>query len=390
MNGRDRLIRTFNGQAVDRVPIAPFIYYNAVYEMFGYKPDMDNFFNPDDFDPIVKFVEYCDCFGFDVLHSLGTVWDMYAADTSIDKSVIRSWENWDVTIMDERQGDAKRRVITIRTPEGDLRHVENYARTSTYLCVSAPEEQLIKTRKDFEIFRKYSPPADFMDCSLVRRAKAAVGDKGLVATCTNGAFNTLARVFRNLETVFMDPHNDEGFYHEMMGYFTERVIQRNRKLVANGADIIEVGANLAGSGAGPQYYARYVEVYENRVLKAIHEAGAFNIFHNCGDAAKIMHLYNDMAIDCWGYLTPPPYGDVNLDEALRVMRPNMALRGNIDQVEFLVKATPNQVKEKTRQLLEKVKPRGNWILSTTDFCFDGTPYENIRAFSEAGREYGQY
>jgi len=40
--------------------------------------------------------------------------------------------------------------------------------------------------------------------------------------------------------------------------------------------------------------------------------------------------------------------------------------------------------------LEKVKPRGNWILSTTDFFFDETPYENIRAFAEAGLEYGKY
>jgi uroporphyrinogen-III decarboxylase len=229
-----------------------------------------------------------------------------------------------------------------------------------------------------------------MDCSLIRRARQATGDKGLVSTCINGAFNTLARVFRNLETVFMDPVTDEVFYCEMMDYFTERVIQRNKKMIENGADVIEVGANLAGSSVGPKFYTKYVGPYENRVLKAIHQAGALNIFHNCGDAAKIMHLYNDMDIDCWGYVTPPPFGDNNIDDVLRVIRPNMALRGNIDQVEFMVKATPAEVKARTKQLIDKVKPRGNWILSTTDFFFDGTPYENILAFAEAGRENGQY
>jgi hypothetical protein len=48
------------------------------------------------------------------------------------------------------------------------------------------------------------------------------------------------------------------------------------------------------------------------------------------------------------------------------------------------------VRERVRALLEKVKPRGNWILSTTDFFFDGTSYENIKAFADAGREYGVY
>jgi hypothetical protein len=40
--------------------------------------------------------------------------------------------------------------------------------------------------------------------------------------------------------------------------------------------------------------------------------------------------------------------------------------------------------------MEKVKPRGNWILSTTDFPLDGVPYGNIDAFAEAGREFGVY
>ena len=390
MNSRERLTRVLKGEPVDRIPIAPFLYYNAVYEMFYYKPDMDNFYNPGYFDPITKFVEYCDFFGFDVMHTLGTVWDMYVADTSLDKSVVRAWDNWDVTVSDQRKSDNKRRTITIHTPEGELRHIEKFKRTSTYLLVSAPEESLIKTKKDFELFRKYAPPADFMDCSLVRRAREATGEKGLVSSCENGAFNTLARVFRSYETVLTDPISDEGFYREMMDYFTERVIERNKKIIASGADVIEVAANLATSAVGPKYYKKYVSEYENRILHAIHEAGALNIFHNCVDAIKIMHLYNDLEIDCWGYLTTPPYGDMDLDEALRVIRPNMALRGNIDQVDFMIKASPHQVKEKVRQLLQKVKARGNWILSTTDFFFDGTPYENIKAFAEAGLEFGEY
>jgi uroporphyrinogen-III decarboxylase len=130
--------------------------------------------------------------------------------------------------------------------------------------------------------------------------------------------------------------------------------------------------------------------YENRVARDIRQAGAFTIYHNCGDAAKIMHLYNQLEIDVWGYLTPPPFGDVDLDEALRVVRPDLVLRGNIDQVEFLVKASPEEVRAKVKDLLEKVKPRGNWILSTTDFLLGGVPYANVDAFAQAGRDYGAY
>lgn len=114
------------------------------------------------------------------------------------------------------------------------------------------------------------------------------------------------------------------------------------------------------------------------------------IYHNCGDAAKIMRYYNDLEIDCWGYLTPPPHADVVVEEAIRVLRPSLTLRGNIDQITFMRQASPQQVADKVRDLLALVKPRGNWILSTTDFFFDGTPYENIQAFARAGLEYGSY
>jgi uroporphyrinogen decarboxylase len=388
MNSRERLLTTLQGKRADRIPVAPFLYCNNVYEMFKYKPDIDTFWDPPDFDIIEKFVEYCDHFGFDVLHTLGSVWD-FGMNTFNDHSLVKSDENWDVNIHDERKPGELHRTVTIRTPDGDLSFSENYRTSSTYLIVSAADEYLIKTRKDFELLRKYGPSGDDMDLSLIRRARKAVGDKGLVDSNTGGIFSYLA-AFRKLDQAFIDPVEDEGFYREMMEYFLQRTIRRDLKIVEAGADIVEIAGHLVGSMTGADFAGRYVMEYERRLIEAIRETGALVIFHNCGDAAKIMHLYNDLKINCWGYLTPPPFADVNLDDALRVMRPDMALRGNVDQVEFLRNATPLQIKEHVKNLLFKVKPRGNWILSTTDFFFDGTPYENIQAFAEAGIEFGMY
>jgi uroporphyrinogen-III decarboxylase len=188
----------------------------------------------------------------------------------------------------------------------------------------------------------------------------------------------------------MDPLTDEGFYRAMMEFLLDWNMAHLREVITAGADSIEIGANLATSAVGPRFFRRYVMEYENRLAQQIHQADAFVVYHNCGDAQKIMHLYNDLEIDVWGYLTGPPFGDVILQDVLRIIRPNLALRGNIDQVEFLRKATPAEVKQRVRELIERVKPRGNWILSTTDFPFDKQPYENLHALAEAGHEYGRY
>jgi hypothetical protein len=390
MNGRERLLHTLHGGRADRVPIAPFLYYNAIYEMFDHVPEIDTFFNPPDFDVIAKFVEYCDRFGFDVLHSLGTVWDFWAArSTQADGTILNAQDGWDVSVTDERRGDDTRRIVDIETPGGSLRLVEVYQRTSKYLIVCAPEEYLIKTPGDLDLLERYMPPPDAMDVSLIGRARAATGERGLVATCTNGAFNQAA-VFRSVEELMTDPFVDEGFYRELMEFLVGCVIRRNRKIVASGADVVEIAGNLAGSSVGPSFFRDHVMEHERRIIGALHEAEVPVIYHNCGTAAKVMHLYNEMDIDCLGYLALPPFGDVDLDEALRVLRPGMALRGNIDQVDFMVKATPEQVRERVRDLLDRTRSRGNLILSTTDFFFDGTPYANIEAFAAAGRDFGAY
>jgi len=389
MNGRERLLKALKHEPTDRVPIAPFTYYNAIYEMFDYVPKIATFFNPPDFDPVEKFVEYCDYFGFDVLHVLGSVWDVWVANTLMDQTIARSADNWDVTIEDQYHGeDELLRRLTIRTPGGELRHVEHHNRTSKYLIVSATREYLIKIRQDFEILRRYAPAGDQMDCQLISRARQATGDKGLVTANTHGSFNILG-MFRKLEDILVDPLLDKVFYQEMVDYFLPRLVQRAKKMIESGADVIEVAGHWTGQ-VGPKTFQKFILENENRLVKSIHALGAPVIYHNCGDAAKIMRFYNGLEIDCWGYLTPPPFADVILDEALAVLRPTLTLRGNIDQIEFLMKATPQQVKEKVREVLMKVKPRGNWILSTTDFFFDGTPYENIRAFAEAGWEFGWY
>jgi len=381
MTSRERLLRTFRREETDRAPIAPFLYYNNVYEMFGYKPSVEKFFDPDDFDPIQKFIEYCQYFGFDALHTLGSVWDAYTID--------KPGQDWDVKVSFEGDEDGGRQVTAIRTPGGELRQIKDYRRSSTYLVVSAIQDYLIKTKQDFEILVRYAPPLDAINCGLVRRARSTIEENGLVVAQTHGAFNVLNQ-FRKLDDLLIDPLVDEGFYRSMMDYFLGWLLKQAIKIVQAGADVVEFTGNTATSMVGPRFFQQYVLEYENRLARAIHEAGAFSIYHNCGDAARIMHLYNEMDIDVWGYLTPPPYGDVDLDEALRVVRPDMVLRGNIDQVEFMMKATPDEVRNRVREVLLKVRTRGNWILSTTDFFFDGTPYQNIQAFTEAGREFGSY
>ena len=379
--------RTLHGERADRVPISPFLYYNAIYEMFDYVPEIETFFDPPGIDVIAKFVEYCDHFGFDILHSLGSSWDFWAArSTQADRTILRmrtagTWRSRTSGGTTGCGGPSSSPHPAGAPPRrGVPAHLE-------VLIVCAPEEY------SQDAGGPGPPPAVHaargrMDCSI-RGARLATGERGLVASCTNGAFNQAA-IFRNVEDLMTDPIVDEGFYRDMMEFFVAAGHPAERQLIESGADVIEVGGNLAGSTVGPAFFQRHVMDYESRIIDAIHARGRPGDLPQLRDAARVMHLYNEMDIDCLGYLAPPPFGDVDLDEALRVLRPDDGGPRQHRPGRVHGDATPDEVRERVRELMEKVKPRGNLILSTTDFFFDGTPYENIEAFASSGRDFGVY
>ena len=75
---------------------------------------------------------------------------------------------------------------------------------SLFMDFSKDGKRTFKTKQDFDIFAKYAPPANFIDCEMLKRAKKAVGDKGLVNITIHAAFNILNQ-FRKLEDMMMDP-----------------------------------------------------------------------------------------------------------------------------------------------------------------------------------------
>lgn len=383
MTGRERLTRVFKGEPVDRVPVSPWVYNNFIYEFFDVEiSDIHEFLFPKSFDLEKKTIEVFEYFDFDLIHRLGSIWDFMNEVSDGDK--------W---IVDRTEESDENRIIettTITTPERKLTQQKEIKRISRYTFVEAITEYFIKLPEDFEQFLKYQPRTVKLNCERLSRVKRLVGDKGLVLACIHGAYNFL-NMYRKLDDILMDPYLDEGFYREMMRHFLERNLMITRQFIEAGADIINSSINMAnGTSVGPDYFKKYVLEYEKELNDKIMKAGCFVHCHNCGDARSLLDVYRELPMHAYESLTPRPYGDTIFEEALEKFRSDVTLFGNIDQVDFLVKASPAEIKERVKDVVLKGKRRGNFVLSTTDWFFDGTPYENIKAFVEAGLEYGGY
>ena len=65
----------------------------------------------------------------------------------------------------------------------------------------------------------------------------------------------------------MDPTIDGSFYREIMEYFLEFNIRQSKIMINAGADVIEIGANLATSAVGPKFFKDYmINIYTSYTL----------------------------------------------------------------------------------------------------------------------------
>lgn len=365
---------TIMKKRTDRVPVSPFIYNNVVNEKNNGEPA----------DPIEACAQLYRKYGFDIIlrnYTFGDVWD--EDRLSCDTWRVEKQATGDIGhIWDER--------TTITTPERTLTQVRSFRKVTPNIVVSATGRYFIQSTKDFDQFVKYQPPVLTAELSAISHAREVVADDGVACTWMQGAFNYVER-YRGLQELLTDPYDDEGFYDEMMDYFSSRNCEMARQLIAAGSDLISIEANMAtGTMAGPRMFRDYIMEREERLIDFIHKEGCYAMYHNCGDGKSLMPLIDQMSMDIYESLTPPPFGDTVLTEALETIRPPKALLGNLDQIDFLVHATPDEVRRRTREILEAAKKRGHFILATSDYISEGTPEENLYAFAQAALEFGRY
>ncbi len=363
MTGRERLLRTLAAQPVDRRAIAPFLHANFVRE----------FFHSNEVDVAVETATVYEELGFDMIHRNCTPeYDDFAI----------AGPNWTPEVSERQGPDWVEKAVVVRTPGGALRRVTRSGRLYEYETSCFLVEAPIKQPADLELCAKYQPPVPRLDTTEITRARGIVGDRGLTAPWVQGAFNEVAYLVRG-SAILLDPLDDEGFYRELISYFLKRNLEKLRQFVEAGADFISIAGNEAnGTTVGPAYFRSYVLQYEKELMAALHRMGGRAIYHNCGGAALLLPILREIGMDVYESLTPPPFGDTNLEQAVEVMA-GVPLMGGLDQIQFLREATPDQVRERVRQMARVTAGHKQFILGTSDYINEYTPLENVLAMRSA-------
>jgi uroporphyrinogen decarboxylase len=89
-------------------------------------------------------------------------------------------------------------------------------------------------------------------------------------------------------------------------------------------------------------------------------------------------------------LEEPPGGDVDIAEIKKRYGQRICLKGNLNTFDFMLNASPSQVEDKAKGLIDDCAAGGGFVLSTGDQCGRDTPDANIFKLVEVAQTYGAY
>lgn len=138
-----------------------------------------------------------------------------------------------------------------------------------------------------------------------------------------------------------------------------------------------------GTMISPTALREYVFPWHRRIVRAIHGGGKIAVLHSDGNLESVM----DDIIACgWDAKHSVEDAIMSVTEMKRRWGKRLALCGALD-VDFLTRAAPAEVRERTHALISECAPGGGWALGSGNAVSNYVPVENYVAMLRAVRDW---
>jgi MtaA/CmuA family methyltransferase len=246
---------------------------------------------------------------------------------------------------------------------------------------------LIRSLRDIE----GTPPADPsrqgrqpLMLEALWRIVEAVGDEIFVVACFDQSPFSLACAVGGLSEVMVRTRTDRPFVEALLERCIEYTTAYGRAMGECGAHMLSTGDSPAAL-VGPELYRELCLPAERRVFQALREETAAKLsLHICGDTRAILP---DMVHSGADVLEIDHL--VDIEAACHVVPEEIAIWGNVDPVDVLLRSDEPGIRSHVTDLLDRVHATGRdrFVLSSGCALAPDTPTENLHAFFHAAREW---
>jgi uroporphyrinogen decarboxylase len=359
INPIERIFRITEGKEVDRVPIMSVLYdLNPIYQVLGYPKKTDA-------DLINSW------YGQLFLKNFGmSKLGRSIAKKSVDKSALlgveaaikmgfdAAWTIWAPAFScfpDEH---------TIQDDWGSYNDLwfDAYGNGSYYF-----REPKITTLEEYNHW-KYFPDADEYAKKAYKYFNKIIkqyGDKICVFGDVYCGLYQSIFTSMGLEKIAYYLRKKPDFIREFIAQMEEFTLKTDMAMMDAGVKVLMKGDDMSFK-TGPQLNPKLLDEFwgpsYTRICHAIHERGGLSFIHSCGDNTKLFDLYIKYGFD--GGHSFEPTSNVNIYKEKELHGDKFTIIGGMG-VDYLLTARskPEEVIEKTKELIKCLAPRGRFILA---------------------------
>ena len=192
--------------------------------------------------------------------------------------------------------------------------------------------------------------------------------------------------------MFYDYADDPTYIQEIFEFYNRYALARVEAACVAGADEIMLGGSASSlSVSSPRIFRNFDLPFIQKAAEICKRYGVYSHLHVCGRSRKVVEMVaEETEVDVMEPLEELPGGDVDIAEIKRRYGKKLCLKGNLNTFEFMLRASPEQVEEKAKRLIDDCAADGGFVLSTGDQCGRDTPDANLYKLVEVAREYGRY
>jgi hypothetical protein len=239
------------------------------------------------------------------------------------------------TVRVEQAGDTT--TIVYETPFGPLtRRIRRTAVTS------ATVEFAFRSPDDVEKFLSvpYEPPD--VDLRRYLAWEERLGEEGLVLAGIGNAICLAAEWFSPEGLCLAWAEAPETLIR-LTAVASERLNRHVERLCQAGVKAFRiVGGEYVSVQLGPRAFAQLITPFDTELIRTIHRYGAIAYYHNHGRVTAYLPALVALGMDALDPLEAPPWGDVDLRQARKIVGERLCLVGNLDDMEIL-NAEPTDV-----------------------------------------------
>lgn len=228
------------------------------------------------------------------------------------------------------------------------------------------KEHVIKDLPDYEVVKYIIENTEFHpDYEAFRASQGDLGDDGIVAAFVERSPLQKALIeLMGYERFSIDLYRHPKEFEDLLRTIEKKEDELYRIVADSPAEIVWCPDNINGIVTSPRLFEKYCIPFYNRQAQLLHKKGKILEVHMDGKLKCLRDLIAKTDVDVVEAFTPPPMGDLPLDEARSTWGRETVIWVNFPGSVFML--GEKAVRRLTIELLRSIAPGERFVMGVTE------------------------